>query len=75
MQPILTLLLALFAILMIVLMPKVVRLRIGILQAIGLKWASNLLENNFDSWVLFFRAILIVITLVLLLATFAGFRS
>lgn len=56
------------AILVVALMPLVppaVRLRIRVLRWIGWKWAANLLENNFDAWVVFGRFIIVVIGIAL----------
>jgi hypothetical protein len=57
-----------FAILLLILIPlapMLVRLRIRILRWIHWTWAADLLERNFEAWVLFFRILLFVAAIVL----------
>ena len=59
------------AILVVALMPLVphaVRLRIRVLRWIGWNWAANLLEKNFDDWVMFGRVVIVVMAIVLFCA-------
>ncbi len=51
---------------LIPLAPKLVRLRTRFFKWLHWNWAVNLLEKNFDGWVLFFRIVLFVIAAVLL---------
>lgn len=58
--------LGILCLLLIPFMPKLIRLRIRILRWIHWNWAANLLERNFDSWVLIFRVAVLAIASVLL---------
>ena len=64
--------LAVLALFLIPLAPKLVRLRIRILRWLHWDWAVNLLEKHFDGWVLFFRIVLFVIAAVL---SYAGWED
>jgi len=59
-------LLAVFLLILVPLMPKLVRLRIRVLRWLHWDWAVNLLEKHFDGWVLAFRIVLSVVAVVLL---------
>ena len=52
--------------------PKLVRLRIRFFRWIHWNWAVNLLERDFQGWVLFFRIILSVIAAMLFYAGWAS---
>ena len=60
--------LAILSLILIPLAPKLVRLRIRSLRWIHWNWAVNLLERNFQGWVLFSRIILFVIAAMLFYA-------
>lgn len=60
--------LAALSLILIPLAPKLVRLRIRIMKWLGWNWAVNLLEKYFEGWVWFFRVILFVIAVLLILA-------
>jgi len=66
--------LAILALILIPLAPKLVRLRIRFLRWLHWNWAVNLLEKYFDGWVLFVRIILLVIAAVLLYAGWEDLR-
>jgi len=57
--------LSILAIALIPFMPRLLRLRIRILRWLHWNWAANLLERNFDRWVLIFRVLVLLIALVL----------
>ena len=52
--------------------PKLVQLRIRFFRWIHWNWAVNLLERDFQGWVLFFRIILSVIAAMLFYAGWAS---
>ena len=51
---------------LILFMPKLVRIRIRVLRWLHWGWAADLLEIHFQTWVLTFRTVLIVAAAVLL---------
>ena len=57
---------AIVLLVLILFMPKLVRLRIRVLRWLHWSWAANLLENHFQTWVLIFRIVLIVAAAVFL---------
>ena len=64
--------LAFLALILIPWMPQLVRLRIRLLRWLRWTWAVTVLEKHFDRWVLFFRALVLVIAAVL---CYAGWKS
>ena len=67
--------LGILSLILIPFMPKLVRIRIRILRWLNWTWAVNLLEKNFDGWVLFFRILLFVIAAVLLYVGWDNIRD
>ncbi len=57
---------AIVLLILILFMPKLVRLRIRVLRWLHWSWAANLLENHFQTWVLIFRIVLIMAAAVFL---------
>ena len=51
--------------------PQLVRLRIRFLRWLRWSWAVDLLESHFQRWVVFFRIILLLVAVLLLIV---GFR-
>ena len=70
-----TMLLSGFAFLALILIPfapALVRLRIRFLRWLNWNWAVNLLESHFQGWVVFFRIVLFVIAMVLIIIAWRG---
>ena len=59
-------LLAGLCLILVLLVPKLVRLRIRILRWIHWEWAAKLLEDHFQGWCWFFRVVLFLIAVGLL---------
>ncbi len=59
-------LLAGLCLILVLLVPKLVRLRIRILRWIHWEWAAKLLEDHFQGWCWFFRVVLFLIAVALL---------
>ena len=59
---------AILSLTLIPIAPKLVRLRVRFFSWIHWNWAVRVLEEHFDSWVLFFRIVLLGLAVVLFLA-------
>ena len=55
-----------FSLILIPLAPRLLRLRVRLLEWVGWSWAVRLIEDHFDAWVLFARILLSVIAALLL---------
>jgi hypothetical protein len=60
--------LAILVVALMPLAPHAVRFRIRVLRWIGWNWAANVLEENFEGWVAFGRAVIVVTAIVLFCA-------
>jgi hypothetical protein len=60
--------LALLSLALVPIAPRLVRLRVRFFRWLRWNWAVRVLEEHFETWVVFFRAVLLALAVVLFLA-------